>query len=91
MQSDCQSVNLRYNTFVTRISEKPKNEEELVALKDYIRDGSATMISLAGVRTEANVRWRLLVCYGCSGADCWCIFDLLCMGDCRRRWRSTTG
>jgi hypothetical protein len=56
MQGDCNSVNARYNTFMTRIGEKPKDEQELVALKEYIRDGQATMLGLAQEATEIHSR-----------------------------------
>lgn len=50
MRSESEAVNVSYNAFMTRISEKPKSEAELVALKDYIRDGQVTMNGLAQVR-----------------------------------------
>lgn len=63
MQNDCSSVNARYATFMARIGEKPKDEQELVALKEYIRDGQMTMIGLAHEAHEIHGRLSTVVSF----------------------------
>lgn len=58
MRTESEAINVAYTTFMTRISEKPKSEAELVALKDYIRDGQATMNALAQDSKSIHARLR---------------------------------
>jgi len=63
MRVESEAVNEAYSAFMSRISEKPKSEAELVALKDYIRDGQATMNALAHDSKGIHARLRQMEKY----------------------------